>query len=228
MGLKHVLRRLARAPLFSALTILTLAIGIGANSAIFAVIDGVLLSPLPYADAERLVDVNHRAPGVNIERAGAAPFLYFTYRDHSRTFQDVGLWRQDTVSVTGVGEPEEIPALDVTDGVLPVLGVVPHVGRLFTKDDDTPNSPDTAILTYGYWRARFGGDPVVIGRRVTMDGKPREVIGVLPQAFRFLDSRVSVILPLKIDRSKTFLGGFGFSAAARLKPGVTLAEVNAD
>src|ERR671925_989620 len=137
MRFKQVLRSLAKMPLFTAVAVLTLAIGIGANTAIFSVIEGVLLKPLPYPRPDELVAVDHAAPGVNLPRVGAAPFLYFTYREDGRVFQDVGLWNTGTVSVTGLAEPEEVPALFVTDGVLPMLGAQPMLGRLFTRVDDS-------------------------------------------------------------------------------------------
>src|SRR3954463_2354835 len=108
MRLTHIVRRLLQLPGFTTIAVVTLGIGIGANAAIFSVIEGVLLKPLPYAEPERLVDVDHAAPGVNIQHVGAAAFLYFTYRDESKTFQDVGMWNTDTFSLTGTGEPEEI------------------------------------------------------------------------------------------------------------------------
>jgi hypothetical protein len=143
MGLKHVLRRLLRLPMFTALTVVTLGLGIGANSAIFSVIDGVLLKPLPYRQAGELLAVNHAAPGVNLPNAGIAAFLYYTYRDEARSFQDIGMWNMETTSVTGLAEPEEIISLDVTDGVLPILGIQPALGRLFTKIDDSPDGGKT-------------------------------------------------------------------------------------
>src|SRR5918996_1305326 len=109
MGFRHIVKRLIRTPVFSGLTILTLAIGIAANTAIFSVIEAVLLEPLPFRDSDRLIALNHTAPGVNLENAGSAPFLHFTYRDESRTFQSVGLWSRGTASLTGLAEPEEIP-----------------------------------------------------------------------------------------------------------------------
>lgn len=123
MGFKHILKRLLRTPLFTALTVVTLAIGIGANTAIFSVVEGILLRPLPFYGADDLVAVDHAAPGVNLPNAGAAPFLYFTYRDQSKTFEDVGLWNTDTASVTGLAEPEEIRSLNVTPNVLSILKV---------------------------------------------------------------------------------------------------------
>jgi predicted permease len=228
MRLKQVLRSLARMPFFTCVAVLTLAIGIGANTAIFSVIEGVLLKPLPYAHSEELIVVSHAAPGVKLPRVGAAPFLYFTYRDEAQVFQDVGLWNTGTVSVTGLGDPEEAPTLFVTDGILPMLGVVPMLGRVFSRTDDSPAGPETVVLTSGYWRSKFGADPSAIGRALVLDGKPREIIGVLPDTFRFLDRKASLVVPYRFDRSKVFLGQFGFSAIARLKPGVTVDQANAD
>jgi len=224
----HILRRLVQLPLFTTVAVVTLAIGIGANTAIFSVIEGVLLKPLPYPKSEELVAVDHTAPGVNMTNAGAAPFLYFTYRDGARTLLDVGLWRNDTVAVTGLAEPEQVVTLTVTDGVLPIVGVAPALGRWFSRVDDTPEGPETVILMGGYWRARFGGDPAAVGKRLLVDGRARDIIGVMPDSFRFLDRNVSLVLPLRLDRNKTFLGQFSFSGIARLKPGVTVAQANAD
>jgi len=191
MHIRHALRRLIQFPLFTAVAVLTLAIGVGANVAIFAVIYGVLLKPLAYPEADRLVAVDHAAPGVNIQSAGAAPFLYFTYRDQAKSFERIGIWQTGTVSVTGLAEPEEIPVANVTEGVLPVLGVTPAAGRMFAPRDDSPGAPQTTVLSYAYWQARFGGDPGAVGRRITFDGKPTEIIGVLPSSFRFLDRPAS-------------------------------------
>ena len=226
MKLKHILRRLFKAPMFTAITVLTLAIG--ANSAIFAVIEGVLLNPLPFTRSEELVDLDHAAPGVNLASAGAAPFLYFTYREESHAFQDVSLWRRDTYTLTGRAEPEELVALNVTDALLPILGVQPQLGRLFSPQDDKPGSPKTVILNYGLWRTKFGGDPGIVGRSILLDGKAHEVIGVLPEKFRFLDYKAAILVPMQLDRGKTFLGNFSYQALARLKPGVSISQASAD
>ena len=162
--LKQVVRSLARMPGFTAVAALTLAIGIGANTAVFGVIQGVLLKPLPYPRADELIVLDHAAPGVKLTSAGAAPFQYFTYREDGRVFQDVGLWNTGTVSVTGLAEPEEVRTLFATDAVLPMLGVQPMLGRVFTRADDTPGTPETVVLAAGYWRSRFGGDPGAVGR----------------------------------------------------------------
>lgn len=227
--LKQILRRLGRTPGFTAITLITLAIGIGANTAIFSVVDGVLLKPLPYPHAEQLVVLWHNPVGLRGSEWNMAAANYFIYREQSRTFQDVGLFNGDTVSVTSGREPEQLPAIRVTDGMLPIFGVSPALGRLFSHQDDSPGAPLAAILGYSYWQRRFGGSPSALGRTLTLDGQVYQVIGVMPRNFQFLDHQEpSVYLPFQLDRSKTYLGGFHFNGIARLKPGVTLAAANAD
>jgi predicted permease len=228
MRFNQLLRSLARMPGFTTITVLTLALGIGANTAVFSVIEGVLLKPLPYPRSSELVALDHAAPGVNLTRAGAAPFLYFTYREDGRVFEDVGLWNGGTVSVTGRAEPEEVRTLFVTDGVLPMLRVQPMLGRVFSKADDSPSTPETVLLTAGYWRSKFGADPAAIGKTLLIDSRPREIIGVLPDSFRFLDRQVSLLVPFRFDRSKVFLGQFSYNALGRLKPGTTIDQASAD
>ena len=228
MRLSHILRRLVQLPVFTTVAVVTLAIGIGANAAIFSVVDGVLLKPLPYPKADELLVLDHSAAGINLKSAGAAPFLYFTFREDGRVFQDVALWTGDTESVTGLAEPEEVRSIVVTDGLLPMLGATPALGRLISARDDAPGSDDTMMLSGGYWRTRFGGDPSVIGRRIMVNGKPREIIGVLPDAFRFFDQKPSLILPMRLNRQEVHLGQFSYHAVARVKPGVTLAQASAD
>jgi predicted permease len=227
--LRQTFRRLLRAPLFTIVAIITLAAGVGANTVVFSVLEGVLLKPLPYPHPESLVGVWHTAPGVNIKDLEMSPSNYFIYREQSQVFEDIGMYQQDTVSVTGVAEPEQVDALRVTDGTLPILGVRPAAGRLFTRADDSPGAPETAMIGFGYWRKKFGGDPSVLGRTILVDGTPRQIIGVLPQKFQFLDLRdPAILMPLKIDRAKAMLGQFSYEGLARVKPGIALEQANAD
>ena len=227
--LRQVLRRLGRAPLFTIVTLITLGVGVGANTVIFSVLEGVLLKPLPYPHPEQLIGVWHTAPGIGITDLNMSPCNYFIDREQNTTFQDIGVYDSDSLSVTGAGEPEQVRGLDVTDGTLPLLGVRPALGRLFTREDDSPGSPDTVLLSYGYWRQKFGGDASVIGRSITVDGKSRQIIGVLPQGFHFLDYEdAELVVPFKLDRSKMKLGNFSYQGMARLKPGVTMAQASAD
>src|SRR5271170_6261803 len=175
MRLRHIFRRLTHTPMFTAIAVATLAIGIGANTAIFSVIEGVLLKPLPYPQPDQLVALDHSAFGDNMAHAGMAPFLYFIYREQNRTLEDVGMWDNGTVTVTGLAEPEQVIELDVTDAVLPLLKVQPILGRVFSRTDDSSASPETVMLTNGYWKARFGGDRSVIGRSMTINGRPMQV-----------------------------------------------------
>jgi putative ABC transport system permease protein len=221
-------RRLIRAPLFSAVAVATLAIGIGANAAMFSVIRGVLLKPLPFEDADRLVGVWHTAPGLGIPLVNQSPSLYLTYRDANHTFEDTGLWDTTAVAVTGAGDPERVDAVEVTDGLLPILRVRAAIGRRFTADDDSPKSPERVMLAHGYWQRKFSGDPTVVGRQITLDGKPTEIIGVLPEGFRFMDLHPQLLLPMRINPADVYVGDFSFQDIARLKSGVTLAQANAD
>jgi predicted permease len=227
--LRYALRGLRRQRAFTATALLTLALGIGANTAIFGVIDSILIRPLAYPHAEALVGVWHTAPGLqglggSIE---CTPSMYFTYREENRTFQHFGVWSSNGASVTGIAEPELPRALFVTYGVLDAIGVNPLLGRWFSQADDTPGSPDAVILTYGYWQRRFGGDKSIIGRALTINSKPHTVIGVMPREFRF-GRDPELILPQRFERAKVFLGDFSYQGIARLKPGVTIAQANAD
>ena len=228
--LKHAIRRLARAPLFTTITLITLAVGVGANTVVFSLVDGVLLRPLAYPHSERLIGVWHKAPGIDLgnQDINISPSLYFIYRERNATLADIGMYQGDSVTVTGTGQPEHVEGMDVTDATLSILGVQPELGRLFSRRDDLPNTAKTVILSNAYWHKRYGGDRNVIGRPVTIDGTAREIIGVLPAGFRFLDNDDSLYLPMQLDRGKVHLGQFSYDAVARLKPGVTQAQASAD
>ncbi|HSR51442.1 MAG TPA: ABC transporter permease [Acidobacteriota bacterium] len=222
------LRHFFQSPLFTAITLLTLALGIGANSAIFSVINGVLLKPLPFEDPDRLVGVWHTAPGLGFEIANQSPATYFTYRDENRVFTDIGLWDNTSVTVTGLDQPERVSGIQVTDGTLPLLHIEPALGRTFNAQDDSPGSPRTVILSHGYWQRRFGGRQEVLGMTLTLNGDPYEVIGVLPADFRFLNFDADLLLTFQFDRSQVTMGNFSFQGVARLKDGMTVEQANQD
>src|SRR5262249_17683835 len=202
--LRQVLRSLGRAPLFTAVVLLTLAVGIGANTAIFSVFNGVLLKPLPYPRPEELVAVRLTAPGINVKDVNLGLSDYFIFREQSRTFQDIGLYMGYSVNITGFGEPEHASGLPVTDGLLSVLGAAPLLGRSFTRADDQPGSPETVMLTYGYWQRKFGSDRSAVGKVIILDGTPHQILGVLRQDFRFGGPNLALLLPIKFDRGRTF------------------------
>ncbi|MCK5650570.1 MAG: ABC transporter permease, partial [Gemmatimonadetes bacterium] len=183
MGL--VTRRLFRSPLFTIIAIATLAIGIGANAAIFSLVNGILLKPLPFDEADELVGVWHTAPGLEFELLNQSPALHFTYLDEGRSFAEIGMWDNGTATVTGLAEPEEVELMRVTHGTLRALRLQPTLGRRFTMEDDSPGTPETVILSYDYWQTHFGGDREVLGEAFTVDGRTREIIGVMPADARF-------------------------------------------
>jgi len=222
------LRRLAAAPVFTVTAVLTLAIAIGANAVIFSIVNGLLLRPLPLANPESLVGVWHVAPGLVSGPLNQAAFTYFSYRDQAETLEDIGMWSNTTAAVVGRGEPEELQGLMVTDGTLPIVGVRPAVGRLFTASDDAPGSRETVMISHPYWLRAFQGDPSAIGQSLIVDGRAREVIGVLPDRFRFLQHAPDLILPLRLNRAQTQIGLFRYQGVARLKPGVTIQQATAD
>ena len=226
--MRHALRRLLANPAFALTAAITLATAIGANALIFSVVNGVLLKSLPYPDPQRLVGVWHVAPGIVPGPMNQAPSTYFTYRDEGQVFVDIGLWDDTTVTVTGRGEPEQIEALAVTDGTLPLLGVRPALGRTFTKEDDAPGPADTVMLSHTYWMRLFNGNPQAIGQSLMVNGRGREIIGVLPEDFRFLRYNPSVVYPFRFNRAELMLGNFSFQGVARLKPGVSIEQANAD
>jgi len=231
--LKLVFRRLGKSPGFAATVVLTLAIGIGANTAVFSVLNSVLFKPLPYPEAEQLVAVHLIAPGA----AGLADFsdglrlspsMYFTFSEQNRTFQSLGVWIAGIANVTGLAQPHEVHTASITDGVLQTLDVPPLLGRWLLPADQNPHGSKAVMLSYGYWQRRFGGDQSVIGRSIEVDSQPRQIVGVMPQGFRLVNADFDLIVPLAFDRNKQILAGFGFQGIARLKPGVPITQANAD
>ena len=230
--LRRTVRRLLRHPAFTAAAVLTLALGIGATTAIFSVVYGVLIKPLPYPDADRLVSVRHAAPGSTTGLVGIAASMYVTYEQENRVFEHFGSWGElGALALTGLGEPEQISSVVVGDGTLQALGVQPVLGRWFTADEHAAGAEggDPVILSYGMWQRGFGGDPAVLGRAIALDSEPAQVVGVMPAGFRFLGLTPDII---RADRPHTSrpleLGHLNAPGIARLKPGVTLAEANAD
>src|SRR5688572_22176586 len=224
--LRYAARTFWKQPGFAAAAVLTLGLGIGATTAIFSVVYGVLLKPLPFDEPDRLVSVRQFAPHGAGTNQGRATFL--TYRENHRAFEAIGAWDAAEVSVTQSGEPERVEALLLSAATLPLLRVQPVLGRFFSAEDEMPGSPLRVVLAYGYWQRRFGGAGNVVGRQLVIDGTPGEVVGVLPSSFRSLETRPDVVLPMELDVSAPRWISFGFQALARLKPDITLAQANAD
>jgi predicted permease len=225
------LRMIRKSPGFSLAAILTLALGIGSTTAVFSVVNAVLIRPLPYPEPDKLVGVWHTAQfqGITSNNIRLSSTMCLSYQEHAETFAHFGVWRSTHASVTGMGEPEQVPALVVTYGTLPAVGVRPLLGRWFTAGDDSAGTPETVILSYGYWQRRFAGSASVLGTRVIVDSLPREIIGVMPQTFRFLNAEAAVILPQRFQGADLLPNDVhSYVGIARLKPGVSLAQANAD
>jgi predicted permease len=228
-ALRHFFGRLLRRPMYAATAVLTLALGVGACVALFAVVYGVLLQPLPYAEPDGLVSVWHTAPGMGLDQVEMSPALYFTYRYEASVFTDLALWSPRISSITGLDEPEEVEVIAATDGLFPLLGVQPALGRLFGPADDLPESPRTVVLGHDYWQSRFGGSREVVGETMRIDGEPWVVIGVLPAGFALWKATgASIYRPLRLDRARAATGLFNYPGVARLAPGATAAQAEAE
>jgi predicted permease len=227
--LHHSLRSLQRRPTFTLAVVLTLALGIGATTAIFSVVNGIVIKPLAYPDAHEVVTVGQSAliGGVRGNDFPSSPQHLEVYLATQQAFADIGLVRGGAAAVTGSGDPEQATTLFVTAGAMRAFGVRPALGRELLSDDDLPGAVQTTILSDGYWRRRFGGDPSVIGRTITVDGTPHEVIGVMPRGFNYRGNPADLILPLQLDLAQP-RADFQYATVARLKPGVTVADANAD
>lgn len=230
--LKLIFRRLGKSPGFAFTVLLTLAIGIGANTAVFTVVDNVLLRPLPYPDSGRLVALWLNAPGGGLANFSdglqLSPSMYFTFARHNHSFQSIGIWTPGSANITGLAEPEEVRTAMVSDGVLQTLEVPAVAGSWFSAADQDPHGALTVMLSYGYWQRRFGGDTSVIGRTLQVDSESRRIVGVMPRGFRMVDKDFDILLPLALDPYHQKLAPFGYDGIARLKPGVTLGQAEAD
>jgi predicted permease len=226
--LRYSLRRLRNTPGFTLVSIGTLALGVGATSAIFSVINGVLLKPLPYAHPEQLVAVWMAGLQLKIPDLNMAPAVYFTMSDEQRAFQATSMFTTGNTTVSGKTHPDEVQAVFATHELLSVLGVAPQLGRSFAAGDDDPGGEREVIVSDGYWHSHFGGDRGVLGSRITIEGNRTTVIGVLPPSFEFMDQKADLLMPLRFKRSAVTLGNFSYMSVARLRPGMTIGQANAD
>jgi putative ABC transport system permease protein len=228
MEIVFAARRLVRSPAFTVAAVLTLALAIAANASIFAVVQRVVLNPLPYPESDRLIDLNHGAQRLNLPAGmGMTRGLYYQYVERARTLEGVALYATNDVTLTGQGDPERIRVARVTTTLATVMRVRPALGRWFSEEDGRPGAPNLAVLSHGLWVRRFGGDPDIVGRSVILAGAPTEVIGVMPSSFAFPDPRVDAWVGEPIARSMGF-GIWLYNGVARAREGVTIAEVRTE
>ncbi|HET7697333.1 MAG TPA: ABC transporter permease [Vicinamibacterales bacterium] len=233
--LRHSLRLLRRAPLFSALVVATLALAIGANTAIFSVVNGVLLRPLPYTEPDRLVLLYERIPGATEPFGFSAPDLA-AFRERARSYTSLAAFRSVEFELSGIDQPERIAAARISASLMDVLGVAPALGRTFTAAEDTGRQP-VAILSDGLWRRTFGGDAAVLGRSVSLDRRAYTIVGVMPPQFSFpnrgprlnnVPAEIFVPISFSDAQLRAFGAMFNNSVVARLAPGVTVPQANAE
>jgi putative ABC transport system permease protein len=198
---RHAARGLWRSPGFSLAVILTLALGIGGNTAVFSVVDQLLLRPLPYPNGDQLVMVEESVGGRN-PHADVSPANWLDWQRESRTFRRFAAWQPWAFTLNGVGEPRRVNAQLVSSEFFPLLGVAPLLGRTISDEDDRPNGPRVAVLSYRAWQEQLGGDRRAIGRTVQLDDRPYEIVGVMPAGFRFVQQDVDVWTALQLDRTR--------------------------
>jgi predicted permease len=219
-------RSLLRAPAFTLTASATLVIGIGAAIAIFALVNGVLLRPLPYGNPDRLVGAWHDLKGVNLPKGNQTAATYLTYQRLARSLEGIGVYQEDAVNVSdpnGGTAPQRVTSAWISASVIPVLQVSPLRGRNFTDAEDLPKGPAVVIISEGIWRSRFGADPRILDRTLEVNGLTRRIVGVMPGRFRFPNAGTQLWLPLALDPNEKFYGGFNYDGIARLKPGVSIA-----
>jgi predicted permease len=226
--IRYVVRKLLRSPGFTTISVLTLAVGIGANTAIFSVVNGVLLRPLPYTDADELVGLWHSAPGIGFPEFNQSETSYTVYKELNRTFVGIGLVDGRTFNLTDGGDPIRVRSASATSSLFRVLGAGPVRGRGFNEQDDQLGGPLVVILSDELWKGRFGSNPNILGRTIDLDGRSYEVVGVMPPGFAYPEEDTQLWIPHRIDPADLGEVSFSYDAIGRLNPGVTLQEANAD
>jgi len=225
----YAFRNLRKSPGYAAVTVLTLALGIGANSAIFSVVNGVLLKPLPYPQPDRLVFITSQFPSLGFDQFWISAPEFVEFRERNRSFQDVGAYRAGAVNLGTQDQPRRVNSAIVTSELMPVLAVPPLRGRHFTREDTLPGAEDVAIISYEIWQTAFAGDAAVLDRVLRIDGTPTRIVGIMPAGYDVHDSKVQVWLPLTLDPTNPGnRGGHFLYLVGRLRDGVSLAQAGAD
>ncbi len=236
--LKHSARMFLQTPIFTITAIATLTLGIATNTAMFSVVDTVLLKPFPYPDPDRIVMFQNTLREVRV--GSTAPTEFNWWLQQSQAFEDISAYDFGVANWTGESFPEQIPTMHASANFLRLCGAIPTLGRTFTAEDDLPNAPKTVVLAYEFWQRQFGGDPHVVGRQMTLNGDRHEIIGVVGPLLQTgqiterstlsgdieVNEPPNVYIPFQIDPNSESHGHF-FNVAGRLKPEVTLAAANA-
>ena len=225
--LRYALRMLLKKPAFTVVAVMTLALGIGANSTIFSFVNGILLRPLPYRNPDRLMMLDETVPKRGIVSMGVSFPNFADWREQNHVFEDIAAFTPDTYTVVDGGEPEQISGARVSAGMFEILGVSPILGRAFFAEEDHLNQDAVVILSYGLWQRRFAADPNIIGQTITTGSRPRTVIGVMPQGFKFPEV-ADLWVPMALNSQIWNRNSHGLGAIARLKEGVTIEQAQAE
>ncbi|HYY56156.1 MAG TPA: ABC transporter permease, partial [Pyrinomonadaceae bacterium] len=226
---RYGLRMLSKSPSFTLIAVLTLALGIGANTAIFSLVSAVLVRPLGYQDPNRLVMVWEDQSAIGFPRDTPAAANYADWKAQNNSFEDMAALTSLDYDLTGDGEPEKISAFGVTANFFPLLGVTPAVGRNFTPEEDRPGANRVAIISHNLWQGRYGGERSIVGRNILLNGEQYTVVGVMPQGFQFEAPSINIWTPIAFSPEQLANRGRHYlEVVARLKPGVTAAQANAD
>jgi predicted permease len=236
--LRFGVRTLLKSPGFALVAVVTLALGIGANTAIFSVVNGLLLRPLPYADSERLAIIWTHSPGANVAQDWPSPGQFSAVRSQTSVFESMALARGMSYNLAGESGAERVGGVQVSSEMFPLLGARPQLGRVFLPEEDAPGRPQTVVLSHGLWQRRFGGDPSVVGRSLTLNGQSYAVVGVMPADFQLgyevmptvgavQQPDVLLPLPLSAERMES-QGDENYNVVARLKPGATFQQARAE
>jgi len=227
--IRYGVRGLLKRPGFTAIALITLALGIGANTAIFSVVNAVLLRPLPFRDPDNLVIVWEDATFAGFPRNTPAPANYVDWKTQNQSFADMAASHETSFNLTGDGEPERVSAYAVNYNFFPLFGVQPLLGRNFSAEEDRPGANKVALLSYSLWQSRYGGDRQILNRDIQLNGEKHTVIGVMPASFQFFESDVRLWVPIALDQQDLAnRGGHYLKVVARLKPGVSIAQAQAD
>jgi predicted permease len=227
--LLYALRNLRKSPGYAIVTILTLALGIGANTAIFSVVNGVILKPLPFPQPERLIFITSQFPALGFDQFWVSSPEFLEFRERNQSFKDVGGYTAGAVNLGTQDQPRRVNSAIITSELMPVLGTQPIRGRLFTREDTLPGAEDVGILSSEIWQTAFTGDESVVGRVIQVDGIPTRIVGIMPPGFDVHDQKVQVWLPLTLDPANPGnRGGHFLYLVGRLKDGVTLSQARAD
>jgi len=224
--LRYGARILLKQPAITLVAVVTLALGIGANTAIFSLVNSILLRPLPFREPDRVVRLIQASPKLGLATWGVSQADFAAYRDQNRSFESVALYNSGAINLTGDGEPERLPVTNVTSDFFKVFGVSPLLGRTFVEGEDAPGRNLVCVISHAFWQRRFGGDPGIVGRMLNLNNVPTQIVGVMPADFKFPRLEIDLWTPMALDTKRT--APYFFAVVGRLRPGVAVGQAQAD